>query len=86
MGKTGKHGGKHMTLDLKEDRFQKRSLSLHGHKTSVSLEIAFWNVLEKAACSQNISLSKLIKGIDENRKGSLSSALRLYALEYSAQK
>lgn len=60
--------------------FHKRSVSLHGHKTSVSLENAFWRVLEQAAQDQNISLSALIRQIDENRTGALSSALRLYAL------
>lgn len=71
-----------MIRHLEDAHFQKRSVSLHGHKTSVSLEKAFWDVLKEAAHSQNISLSQLIKEIDENRKGSLSSALRLYALSY----
>jgi len=62
--------------------FQKRSVSLHGHKTSVSLEKAFWVVLEEVAHSQNISLSQLIKSIDETRRGNLASALRLYALQH----
>lgn len=62
--------------------FHKRSVSLHGHKTSVSLEKAFWAVLEEAAKDQKLSLSQLIKNIDESRKGNLSSALRLYALAY----
>ena len=66
--------------------FQKRSVSLHGHKTSVSLENAFWDILEKSSCTQGISLSQLIKNIDESRKGSLSSALRLYALDYALEK
>lgn len=66
--------------------FQKRSVSLMGHKTSVSLERDFWHVLEEAAQVQGISLSHLIKEIDTHRKGSLSSALRLYALEYVQRK
>ena len=69
-----------MTPAPKDALFQKRSVSLHGHKTSVSLEKAFWDVLEQAAQSQNISLSQLIKNVDENRQGNLASALRLYAL------
>jgi predicted DNA-binding ribbon-helix-helix protein len=72
-----------MTPNFASYLFQKRSVSLHGHKTSVSLEKAFWDVLQEAALSQNISLSQLIKIIDENRQGTLASALRLYALEYS---
>lgn len=60
--------------------FQKRSVTLLGHKTSVALEKAFWRVLEEAAHTQEISLSRLIQEIDSKRTGSLSSALRLYAL------
>jgi len=75
-----------MDQDPEEGRFQKRSVSLHGHKTSVSLEKAFWNILEESATSQGISLSQLIKEIDGERKGNLSSALRLYALAYALKK
>lgn len=66
--------------------FQKRSLTLKGHKTSVALEKAFWMVLEEVAQSRNVSLPQLISEIDEHRKGNLSSALRLYALEYALGK
>jgi len=75
-----------MGLTPKDSEFQKRSVTLMGHKTSVSLEKAFWIVLEEAARSQGISLSHLIKDIDATRKGSLSSALRLYALAYVKRK
>lgn len=75
-----------MDQDPEEARFQKRSVSLHGHKTSVSLEKAFWSVLEESAIIQGISLSQLIKDIDVNRSGNLSSALRLYALAYALRK
>ena len=70
------------SLGLEDHLFQKRSVSLHGHKTSVSLEKAFWKVLEEAAHTQNISLTQLIKNIDETRQGNLASALRLYGLGY----
>ena len=66
---------------IDDSSFQKRSLTLKGHKTSVALEKAFWAVLEEIACNRSISLPQLISEIDENRKGSLSSALRLYALK-----
>ncbi len=72
-----------MDLDPDKARFQKKSVSLHGHKTSVSLEKAFWDVLEESAHLQGISLSQLLKDIDGHRKGSLSSALRLYVLTYA---
>ena len=64
-----------------ESQFVKKSVSLHGHKTSISLEQAFWIILKTIADSDQISLTKLIQRIDENRQGNLASALRLYALQ-----
>jgi predicted DNA-binding ribbon-helix-helix protein len=69
-------------FDPEKASFQKRSLNLLRHKTSVSLEKAFWQVLEDAAHTQHLSLTQLIQKIDENRTGSLASALRLYVLAY----
>ena len=66
--------------------YHKRSFTLHGHRTSVALERAFWDALEVAAASQGIPLIHLIKKIDESRTGSLSSALRLYALEFAMER
>lgn len=67
-------------MAFKESEFQKKSVSLHGHKTSISLEKAFWSLLETSAQQEGISLAQLIQRVDENRKGNLASALRLYAL------
>jgi predicted DNA-binding ribbon-helix-helix protein len=59
----------------------KRSIVLAGHKTSVSLEDAFWEGLKDIAKAKRKTLSELIGGIDTNRKhGNLSSALRLFVL------
>lgn len=58
----------------------KRSVSIAGHLTSISLEEPFWSELHKLAKEENISLSKLIARIDKIRKTNLSSALRLYVL------
>lgn len=74
------------SLTFEDIRLQKRSISLYGHKTSVSLEKAFWYVLEDAAHAQGVSLSRLIKGVDEKRVVSLSRALRLYALAFVMSK
>jgi predicted DNA-binding ribbon-helix-helix protein len=53
------------------------------HKTSVSLEDEFWNALKKIAGDRNVVLSELIGGINVQRQnGNLSSALRLFVLEY----
>lgn len=64
-------------------RFFKRSVSLSGHRTSVSLEGAFWDVLEGAAAKREQSLASLIGSIDRDRDEdqNLASALRLFALK-----
>lgn len=61
----------------------KRSIVVAGHKTSVSLEDAFWAGLKEIAARRNLSLSDLVASIDtERRHDNLSSALRLFVLEY----
>lgn len=62
----------------------KRSIVIHGHKTSVSLEDAFWNGLKDIAHAECVTLSKMIAEIDKNRRlGNLSSALRLFVLDWT---
>ena len=63
------------------------TIVLAGHKTSVSLEEAFWEGLKDIAKDQRKSLSELVGVIDTDRKdGNLSSALRLFVLShYQAQ-
>jgi len=65
----------------------KRSIVIAGHKTSVSLEDAFWKGLKEIAASRNIPLSDLVSTIDNERQhGNLSSAIRLFVLDhYRAQ-
>ncbi len=59
----------------------KRSVTLNGHRTSISLEEPFWLHLHDIATSQNRSVNNLISEIDESRgETGLSSALRLYVL------
>ena len=61
----------------------KRSVVLAGHKTSVSLEEAFWQGLKDIAASRRMTLSDLIGSIDVDRdQGNLSSALRLFVLDH----
>ena len=61
----------------------KRSIVIDGHKTSVSLEDPFWDDLKEIAHVQHETLSALVARIDETRKhGNLSSAIRLFVLEY----
>jgi predicted DNA-binding ribbon-helix-helix protein len=61
----------------------KRSIVIAGHKTSVSLEEAFWNGLKDIAADRRMPLSDLVGAIDSERQhGNLSSAIRLFVLEY----
>src|SRR5215831_594135 len=61
----------------------KRSIVAAGHKTSVSLEDAFWTSLKEIASGRNITLSDLVTAIDsERRQGNLSSAIRLFVLNF----
>lgn len=56
---------------------------INGHKSSVSLEEAFWTALKEIARGKQQTLSDLVTAIDQERKtGNLSSALRLFALAY----
>jgi len=60
----------------------KRSIVIGGHKTSVSLENAFWQGLKEIASGQHITLSDMVAGIDRSRQQSnLSSAIRLFVLD-----
>jgi len=61
----------------------KRSIVVAGHKTSASLEDAFWKGLKDIAKARRVTLSDLVGGIDTNREhGNLSSALRLFVLDH----
>ena len=56
---------------------------LGGHKTSVSLEDAFWKSLKQIAASGKMTVSELLTSIDSGRHhGNLSSAIRLFVLNY----
>lgn len=61
----------------------KRSIVIAGHKTSVSLEEAFWKGLKEIASNRNLTLSDVVASIDTDRhNGNLSSAIRLFVLDY----
>jgi len=60
----------------------KRSLTLHGHRTSVSLEEAFWQEFRRLASQDGLPLNLLAERIDEARQDvGLASAIRVYVLE-----
>ncbi|MEP9356717.1 ribbon-helix-helix domain-containing protein [Xanthobacter sp. KR7-65] len=61
----------------------KRSIVIAGHKTSVSLEDAFWEALKEIAGGRRLTLSDLVATIDSGRtQGNLSSAIRLFVLDH----
>jgi predicted DNA-binding ribbon-helix-helix protein len=61
----------------------KRSIVIANHKTSVSLEDAFWVSLKDIANERGVTLSELVSSIDTKRQhGNLSSAIRLFVLDY----
>jgi predicted DNA-binding ribbon-helix-helix protein len=61
----------------------KRSICIAGHNTSVSLEDAFWKELREIAAERHMKLSELARTISiEREKGNLSSAIRLFVLEF----
>ena len=61
----------------------KRSIIIAGHKTSVSLEDAFWSELKRIALGCDLTLSEMVATIDTGRAhGNLSSAIRLFVLDH----
>lgn len=63
-------------------RPEKRSFSIQGHRTSISLEAAFWSALKTAAAEDGLTLAALINAIDKDRgNAGLSSAVRVWILK-----
>ena len=59
----------------------KRSFTIAGHRTSISLEAPFWDALKEAAAEERLPVSQLIARIDTGRDASgLSSAVRVWIL------
>jgi predicted DNA-binding ribbon-helix-helix protein len=68
---------------MKTSLVTKRSIVIGGHKTSVSLEEAFWKGLKEIAANRDLSLSELVSSIDAERsQGNLSSSIRLFVLDH----
>jgi len=61
----------------------KRSFTIAGHSTSISLEAPFWDALREAAAARGTSLAALVEDIDKQRgSAGLSSAVRVWILDY----
>jgi predicted DNA-binding ribbon-helix-helix protein len=64
-------------------RPRKRSFTIKGHRTSISLEAAFWEALQTAAAREQTTLAALVAAIDAERGAAgLSSAVRVWVLDY----
>jgi predicted DNA-binding ribbon-helix-helix protein len=64
---------------------KKRSVSIHGHATSVALEPEFWDELDRAATAEALSMSGLIRQLDDQRllempEQGLASYIRVWVL------
>jgi predicted DNA-binding ribbon-helix-helix protein len=61
----------------------KRSITISGRRTSVSVEDAFWRDLKEIAATRNMKVSHLVAMIDSGRhQGNLSSAIRVFVLDH----
>jgi len=65
---------------------KKRSLSLHGHRTSIALEPEFWDIIEKEAQKKRQSIAGLLSELDDQRvavgnQSGLASYLRVWVLK-----
>jgi predicted DNA-binding ribbon-helix-helix protein len=70
---------------------RKRSITIHGHQTSISLEDEFWEELAAIAMTRGLSLNALVTEVDKGRDGArsganLSSTLRVYVLKQTKRK
>ncbi len=65
----------------------KHSLTLHGHRTSVSLEMPFWDALRAIATERGETVNTLAAHIDDARQGDegLASAIRVFILRHYRQ-
>lgn len=67
--------------DLKSAVLKKHSVTIAGHRTSISLEQIFWAELRKIAKEKDLSINELVRQLDEARSGSLSGAIRVFVME-----
>ena len=73
-------------LNANARRIVKHSVVIAGHRTSVSLEDAFWRALKDISAQDGVSLAALISRVDAGRgEANLSSALRVFVLERALQ-
>jgi len=64
----------------------KRSVTIAGHRTSISLEPKFWDLLKRYADATGQSLSSIVNHVDAEKTSNLSSALRVFLVERAIQR
>jgi predicted DNA-binding ribbon-helix-helix protein len=83
---TGADGLPTVVLDPDDSRLEKHSVTVAGHRTSLSLEAVFWRELRRLAAARGQSLNALIAEIDAARSGNLSSAVRVWVFQQAARR
>ena len=73
-------------LDLTKTKLKKHSVTIAGHRTSISVEVGFWTHFTAIAKAEDTSINELIRRIDEARTGSLSGAIRVFVLQHLESK
>ncbi len=68
------------------DKNIKRSVTVAGHRTSITLESAFWEALKEIAGAQGKSVNALIAAVDSQQPENLSSAIRVFILKFYKEK
>jgi predicted DNA-binding ribbon-helix-helix protein len=82
----GGEGGLKLSFDPGLAQPKKRSLTIAGHRTSITLEDAFWRELKAAAAELDVSVTALASAIDAAREpASLSAAIRVFLLTRRAR-
>ncbi|WP_374444250.1 ribbon-helix-helix domain-containing protein [Stella sp.] len=72
-------------IDPADAALRKHSVVIAGHRTSISLESAFWDGLRAIAAADGRSVASLVTEIDRRRTGTLSGAIRVYVLQRAAR-
>lgn len=73
-------------FDLDDAELKKHSVTIAGHRTSISLERCFWRHLRLIAQQKDLSINELVRQLDEARAGSLSGAIRAFVLQSLEQR
>jgi len=73
-------------FDLEDAKLEKHSVTIAGHRTSISLETCFWRHLRQLAQDEGLAMNELVRQLDEARSGSLSGAIRAFVLQRLEQR